>query len=107
MREKEQERMKEIFSNFMDRNKDYALEVCIKGSHQNLLGRFFIPMERKYQIDENSISAISWIQGSTVDIPYREVIDCFEERDGDISETIHFVMESGMLIDISCAGLRI
>lgn len=107
MTEKEQEQMKKIFSNFMERNKDYALEVCIKGLHQNPLGRFFIPMERRYQSDENSMSAISWIQGSIVNIQCKEVAVCCEERERDISETIHFVMESGMLVDISCVVLRI
>lgn len=105
---KAREQMKGILDNFMRRNGNYAIEIYICNANSDLtIGKLLIPIERSCNHDKNDVYNISWGLGNSIDIPYKEVIACYEERDGDISETVYVIMKCGLIMDICCVGLRL
>lgn len=80
---KAREQMKGILDDFMRRNENYAIEIYICNANSDLtIGKFLIPIERSCNHDKNDGYNISWGLGNSIDIPYKEVIACYEEKDG-------------------------
>lgn len=112
------EKIANILSGFLNRNKDYAVELCVSNAVTNSrIGKIFIPSDRIYNSDNKKFT-LKWNKDENYDvryndfsIPYDEVMSCYEEIDKNdnlkISETAVVILKNGMEFNFGCVGLRI
>lgn len=104
------EKIEKIFSNFMDRNKEYAIHAYVKnGVTGNIIAGLTIPIDRTVKPDMEKYS-LGWkvdsIECNDMVIPYDEIMDCYEDRDGYNSQTVVVILKNGMKIEFECVGER-
>ncbi|MSS11757.1 hypothetical protein FYJ38_24430 [Clostridium sp. WB02_MRS01] len=100
-----------ILIDFMNRNREYAIESYLKTeSTEDIIGRFIIPCERSYNQNTNGGDRfrITWGRPQNgLIIPYGDVIACYQEKDEYGSQTVHVIMMGGVTIDLECCGDRV
>ncbi len=103
------EEVSKILSEFLDRNKYYAIEPYLKNdSTEAIIGRFVIPCKRNYSSVANGKDGfrITWgVPQNGLLIPYNEVIACYEERDEYGLQIVHVTMKCGASIEFECCGM--
>lgn len=108
----QKDRMLEILSKFLSRNKDYAVEVHIRNNMTDgIIGQIIVTPDRVFKSDDNSCS-VEWdidcgVKFNRFTIPYDEVMACFEETDEYGSQSVNVIMKCGMSVEFSCVGLRV
>lgn len=112
------ERVLEILGRFLDRNRNYVVELYIRNAVTNSsMGRIFVTSDRIYETNDKRFK-LKWDKDENYDVRYNEflisyddVIACYEEADKDdkpkISETAVVILKNGMMIDFECFGMRI
>ena len=112
------EKVENILGGFLDRNKEYAVELYINNAVTNSnIGKIFIVSDRIYSSDNKKFT-LKWNKDKDYDvryngfsIPYDEIMACYEEVDKDnnliISETAVVIFKNGMEFSFSCIGMRI
>ncbi len=103
------ENAKKILNNFINRYKDYAIDIYLSNINSDvILGNFLMPTERNFGLSEEGEYIIEWNdKNSKIRISYSEIAACYEERDEYNSHTIHVIMRNGIKIDIECCGMRL
>lgn len=113
-----EEEVKNILGEFLERNKEYAIELYINNATtSNRIGQLFIASDRIYNADDKKLT-LKWNKDENYDvrynefsIPYDEVMACYEEVDKDdnlkISETAMVILKNGMEFSFECIGMRI
>lgn len=111
-------RVENILGEFLERNKEYVIELCINNAITNSnIGKLFIASDRIYNADDKRLT-LKWNKDENYDvrynelsIPYDEVMACYEEADKDdnliISETAVVIFKNGMEFSFCCIGMRI
>lgn len=112
------EKVVKTLSEFLDRNKEYAVELYINNAITNRrIGKIFIISDRVFKADDEKIT-LEWnkdenynVRYNDFSIPYDEVMSCYEEVDKEdnlkISERVVVILKNGMRIDFECVGMRI
>lgn len=112
------EKVENILGIFLDRNKDYAVELYINNANTNSsMGRIFVTSDRICKVNDKKF-ILEWNKDENYDvrynnfsIPYDEVMACYEETDEEdrlkITETAVVILKNGMEFDFQCAGMRI
>lgn len=105
-----QEKIEKIFSNFLDRNKEYVIYAYIRnGMTGNIIASLVIPIERTAKTKEKKY-VLEWnntnMEYNDLSIPYDEIMDCYEERDEYKSQTVVVILKNGMKIELECFGER-
>lgn len=112
------EKVENILGGFLDRNKDYAIELYINNAVSNSnMGKIFITSDRIYETNDKKLT-LEWNKDENYDvrynvfsIPYDEVMSCYEEVDKNdnlkISETAVVILKNGMEFNFGCIGMRI
>ena len=106
---KMKEKVENILSGFFERNKEYSVNIYIRnGVTDNHIALLLIPVERMIVVKETKY-ILEWddAQFNNFSLPYEEILDCYEERDGYNSQTVHVIMKNGMKFEFECCGLRI
>lgn len=78
---------------FLDRNKDYAVELYINNAVANSnIGKIFIASDRIYSADDKKFT-LKWNEDENYDvrcnvfsIPYDEIMKCYEEVDKEVKK---------------------
>lgn len=114
---KMKEKVNKTLGGFLDRNKKYAIEMCIKNAITNKgYGQIVITSDYIYEADDN-IFRIKWNKDQYCDvrynefsIPYDEIMSSYEEEDNmdnlKISETIIVILKNGIEFNFCCCGMR-
>ena len=103
------ERLETILGEFLERNKDYSINVyitnCVTGNHMALL---LIPYERMTKKEEGKF-VLEWDDARFYNfcLLYDEILGCYEEKDEYNSQTVHVIMKNGMMFEFECVGLRV
>ena len=102
------EKVKNILIGFMERNKDYAINIYVRnGVTDNTIMKLLIPTNRNVQADEKKY-LLKWeiddIQCNDVSLPYEEIMDCYEETDEYNQQIVIVIMKNGMKIEFECCG---
>lgn len=104
-----------ILGGFLERNKDYAVELYISnGITSSLIGKIFIPTDRIYNADDKKFT-LEWDKDKNSDVrynkfsfSYEEILACYKEidKDGNLktSETVIVVLKNGINIYFECVG---
>lgn len=112
------EKIESILGGFLERNKNYAVELYINNAITNRkIGKIFITSDRIYKANDEKIT-IKWDKDENYDvryndfsIPYNEVMSCYEEADKNdnlkISERVVVILKNGMKFQFECVGMRI
>lgn len=112
------EKAESILGGFLERNKEYAVELYINNAVANSnIGKIFIASDRIYSADDKKFT-LKWNKDENYDvryngfsIPYDEIMTCYEEVDKDnnliISETAVVIFKNGMEFSFNCIGMRI
>ncbi|NBH85985.1 hypothetical protein D7X88_17900 [bacterium C-53] len=112
------EKVAKILGGFLERNKNYAVEIYINNVVKNSnIGKIFITSDSVYNADDKGFT-LEWDKDENFDvrynkfsIPYDEVVACYEETDQEdnlkISETAIVILKNGMEFDFECIGMRI
>ncbi len=112
------EKAENILGGFLERNKDYAVELYINNAVANSnMGKIFITSDRIYETNDKRLT-LKWSKDENYDvryndfsIPYNEIMACYEEVDKDdnlkISETAIVILKNGMEFSFGCVGMRI
>jgi hypothetical protein len=112
------EKVENILGGFLERNKDYAVELYINNAVANSnMGKIFITSDRIYETNDKRLT-LKWSKDENYDvryndfsIPYNEIMACYEEVDKDdnlkISETAIVILKNGMEFSFGCVGMRI
>lgn len=106
---KMKERVVTILDGFLERNKNYSINVYIKngvtGNHMALL---LIPIERVTEENETEYTLV-WddAQFNNFSIAYDEILGCYEERDEFNQQMVCLFLKNGMMIEFECVGLSL
>ena len=112
------EKVENILGGFLERNKDYAVELYINNAVANSnMGKIFITSDRIGETNDKRLT-LKWSKDENYDvryndfsIPYNEIMACYEEVDKDdnlkISETAIVILKNGMEFSFGCVGMRI
>ena len=112
------EKVESILGGFLDRNKDYAVELYINNAvADSSIGGIFVTSDRIYNADDKKF-IIEWNKDENYDvrynnfsIPYGEVMARYEEVEKEdklkITETAVIILKNGMEFDFQCVGMRI
>lgn len=110
------EKTTNILGGFLDRNKDYTVELCISNAITNSrIGQVFITSDRIYETDDTEIT-LKWNKDENYDVrynefsvPYDEIMKCYEnvkkENNLKITETVVVIFKNGMEFDFECCGM--
>ena len=111
-------RVKNILGGFLERNKEYAIELCMNNAVTNSnIGKLFIASDRIYSVDDKKLT-LKWNKDKNYDVRYNdfsilydEIMACYEEADKGnnlkISETAVVILKNGMEFSFCCIGMRI
>lgn len=112
------EKIENILGGFLERNKDYAVELYINNAVTNSnIGKIFIVSDRIYNSDNKKFT-LKWNKDKNYDVRYNdfsilydEIMACYEEVDKDnnlkISETAVVIFKNGMEFSFECCGMQI
>lgn len=112
------EKAESILGGFLERNKDYAIELYISNAvTSSRIGKLFIVADRIYKADDEKFT-LEWNKDDSYNVnynkflfPYDEIMACYEEVEKDnnlkISETVIVILKNGMEFDFGCFGIRI
>lgn len=112
------EKVENILGGFLDRNKEYVIELCINNAVTNSnIGKLFIASDRICSADDKKFT-LKWNKDENYDVRYNdfsilydEIMACYEETDKDdnliISETAVAIFKNGMEFSFCCIGMRI
>ena len=112
------EKVEKILGGFLDRDKNYAVELYINNAvTNNSIGRIFITSDRIYEADDKRF-IIKWNKDENYDVrynefsvPYDEIMKCYETVEKEdklkITETVVVILKNGMEFDFGCVGMRI
>lgn len=112
------EKIESILGEFLNRNKDYAVELYINNAVTNSnIGKIFIASDWIYENNDKKLT-LKWNKDENYDvryndfsIPYDEIMSCYEEIDKNdnlkISETAVVILKNGMEFIFGCVGVRI
>ncbi len=100
------EKMCKTINDFLDRNKDYAIEIYLKDAGTEfIIGRFFAPSERNYDCYGEKGCRISWNgRNNDITIPY-DVISCYEETDFD-GQAVYVILKNDIMVVLECCGMK-
>lgn len=105
--EMNREKISKTLNEFLTRNKDYSIEIYLKSTNsESIIGRLLMPISRNYdhKYKENRFN-MAWNGGDNLfNIPYEEVLVCYEEKDGYGSQTVNVIMKTGFTIELECSG---
>lgn len=105
-------RIDRIISDFLSRNKEYAVEVYIRSNITDaIIGQIFVTTDRVFTSKEDSCS-VEWdvdcgVKFNRFTILYDEVVICFEETDEYGSQTASAIMKCGVSLNFECVGMRV
>lgn len=103
--EMKKKKISNTLDNFLDRNQNYSIEVYLK-STDIIIGRFYVPVVRNYDQNGESQYKLSWDNGTnSLNIPYDEVINAYEEIDEYVSQSVDVIIKGGIIISLECCGL--
>lgn len=112
------EKVESTLGGFLERNKDYAVDLYISNAVTNSgIGQIFITSDRTCNADDKKFT-LKWNKDENYDvrynefsIPYDEIMACYEEIDKNdnlkISETVVIILKNGMEFNFGCCGVRI
>ena len=112
------EKLESILGGFLDKNKDYAVEIYINNAvTNNRIGQIFITSDRIYKADDKKIT-LAWNKDDNYDvryneflIPYDEIMKCYETVEKEdklkITEAVVVILKNGMEFDFECCGMRL
>lgn len=112
------EKVENILGGFLERNKEYAIELYINNAVTNSnMGKIFITSDRIYETNDKKLT-LKWNKDKNYDvryndfsIPYDEVMSYYGEIDKNdnlkISEIAVVVLKNGMEFYFGCIGMRI
>lgn len=112
------EKVENILGGFLERNKDYVIELYINNAAtNNRIGRIIITSDRIYNAKDKKFT-LKWNKDENYDvryndfsIPYDEIMKCYEESDKEdnlkISETVVVILKNGMEFNFECVGMMI
>jgi len=103
-----QEKVENILGEFLERNKNYTIEVYTRIINTDfLLGKVYISTDRKWGTKEEKEYIVSWDDNSNhFIIPYDEISACYEEVDEYNQQMVCVMLKCGISIDFECVGLR-
>lgn len=109
---KMKEKVESILGGFFERNKDYSVNIYVRnGITGNIIADLLIPLDRNIELKEDKVLLKGNIGGvkccNNFSLPYDEILDCYEERDEYISQTVHVIMKNGMKFEFECCGERL
>ncbi|TGY94986.1 hypothetical protein E5329_16965 [Petralouisia muris] len=87
------EKAESILGGFLERNKEYAVELYINNAVANSnIGKIFIASDRIYSADDKKFT-LKWNKDENYDvrcnvfsIPYDEIVKCYEEVDKEVKK---------------------
>ena len=112
------EKAANILGGFLDRNKDYAVELCINNAVTNSrIGHIFITSDRIYETNDKKIT-LKWNKDENYDVryndfsvPYDEIMKCYKTVEKEdklkIAESVIMILKNGMEFDFICSGMRL
>ena len=112
------EKVESILGGFLERNKDYAVELYINNAVANSnLGQIFITSDRICKVTDKKF-ILEWNKDENYDVryngfsvPYDEVMACYEETEKEdklkIAEAAVIILKKGMEFNFQCVGMRI
>lgn len=112
------EKTANILGGFLDRNKDYAVELCINNAVTNSrIGHIFITSDRIYETNDKKIT-LKWHKDENYDVryndfsvPYDEIMKCYKTVEKEdklkIAEAVIVILKNGMEFDFVCSGMRL
>ena len=111
------EKIANILSGFLNRNKDYAVELCISNAVTNSrIGQIFITSDRIYETNDKKIT-LKWnkdenynVRYNNCSVPFDEVMKCYKTVEKEdklkIAETVIVILKNGMEFEFVCSGMR-
>ena len=106
------EKLENILGGFLERNKEYAVELYIDNAVTNSrIGQILITSDRIYETNEKKLT-VKWninhdIKFNECAFQYDQVLACYEETDKYNQQMIYVIMKNGMEFDFGCIGMRI
>lgn len=106
------EKVESILGGFLERNKDYAVELYIDNAVTNKrIGQTFITMDRTFKADDDKFS-IKWdisqdINFNKFSLAYDEILACYEETDKYNQQTVYVIFKNGIEFIFECIGMQI
>lgn len=111
------EKVIKTLGEFLNRNKDYAIEAYISnGMTDSNIGRIIILTDRICNTKDNKF-IIEWdkdvnsnVRYNNFSLTYEEIMACYEEEDTygklKIAETAVVILKNGIKFDFCCVGMR-
>jgi hypothetical protein len=103
------EKLTKMLGDFLERNKEYMVEVYfydgVTGNmitNKLIVGGFLKEEKERYSIGGN----IAEMHGNQIFLPYDEIMDCYEEKDKCIQQSVCVILKNGMKIKFECCGME-
>lgn len=106
------ERVDKILGEFLERNKNYVIELYINNAVTNKrVGQMFITMDRTVKTNEDKFE-IEWnieqdIKFNEFSFTYDEILACYDEADEYNQQTVYVIFKNGMEFIFECIGIQI
>lgn len=112
------EKVENILGGFLERNKEYVIELCINNAVTNSnIGKLFIASDRICSADDKKFT-LKWDKDENYDVRYNdfsilydEIMACYEEIDKEnnikILESVVVILKNGMAFNFGCCGVRV
>lgn len=112
------EKVESTLGGFLERNKDYAIELYINNAVTNSnIEKIFIASDRIYSTDDKKLT-LKWDKDENYDVRYNElsilydeIMSCYDEIDKEnnlkISESVVVILKNGMAFNFGCCGVRV
>ena len=106
------ERVDKILGDFLQRNRNYAIEVYINNAvTSNRMGQMLITMDRTVKADDDKFR-IKWnidqdINFNEFSFAYDEILVCHDKADEDNQQIVYVIFKNGMEFIFECIGMRI
>ena len=105
------EKVENILGGFLERNKEYSVELYIDNAVANSrLGQVIITADRTFNADDEKLT-LKWnisdnINFNKFSLQYDEIIACYEEADEYNQQIVHVILRNGIIIEFECVGMR-
>lgn len=106
------EKLEKILGDFLERNKNYAVELYISNAPTNSqIGQMFITIDRTVKTDDDKF-IVEWdtkhdIKVNKLSFSYSEVLSCYEEAEEYNQQIVHVLLKNSMEFKFECCGVRI
>jgi len=106
------EKVVKTLGGFLDRNKEYIVEVYVTNSDTNsIIGKMYTTTDRIFKTDDKKVT-LEWdnrrdITLNNISIAYDEVLACYDEEDEYGQQMVFVILKCGISIDFGCCGLRL